>query len=129
MIVTIRTDNPLAEIGVYDGHEQKSYKQWQAHRLLSETILSELVDQLAACKATLADISGIVFYEGPGSFTGLRIGASVVNAIAVTNNASVSNKTGDKWIEHGITELSNDSASPLAIPQYGSDPHITAQKK
>ena len=48
MILSIRTDKPEAEIGLFSADGQKLvYKTWQAHRELSSTILvviKELLD-------------------------------------------------------------------------------------
>jgi hypothetical protein len=38
IILTIRTDKPEAEIGLYDDEKQIIYETWQAHRQLAETI-------------------------------------------------------------------------------------------
>ncbi len=47
IILTIRTDKPEAEIGLYDGEQQLAYEMWSAHRQLAETIhtkIKELLD-------------------------------------------------------------------------------------
>lgn len=41
-------------------------------------------DVLGAAGGTLADVGGLVVADGPGSFTGLRVGASVAKAIIRT---------------------------------------------
>jgi tRNA threonylcarbamoyladenosine biosynthesis protein TsaB len=74
------------------------------------------------------DVSGIEYYKGPGSFTGLRIGASLANALASANGVPVSSQNGDNWIQKGINDLEAGDGS-LAIPEYGSEPHITAPRK
>jgi tRNA threonylcarbamoyladenosine biosynthesis protein TsaB len=128
MILTIKTDQPLAEIGLYDGSDQTGYKSWEAHRELSSTIHVVIKDLLDAAGKDWSDINGIVYFKGPGSFTGLRIGASVANALAAANSASVSNKNGEDWIDEGIAAVQSGKNEP-AVPEYGSAPHITVQKK
>ncbi len=128
MILTLRTDNPLAEVGIYDNDRQITYSKWQAHRELSDTIHAEIKKLLNESGINWADISGIVYYKGPGSFTGLRIGAAVSNALASTNGISVSSQNGENWIEKGIIDLAV-TQSRSAIPEYGSEPHITAPRK
>jgi tRNA threonylcarbamoyladenosine biosynthesis protein TsaB len=75
-----------------------------------------------------ADIGGIVYYKGPGSFTGLRIGAALANALAGANIIPLASANGDGWIETGIKDLEAGKSAP-ALPYYGAEPHITIPKK
>ena len=129
LIVTIRTDKPEAEIGLYEDHTQLAYVPWPAHRELAETIHQRLRDLLTGNHKDWHDVQAIVFYKGPGSFTGLRIGASVANALADGLGAVIVGGTGEQWIEGGITRLLAGEADALALPEYGAAPHITAPKK
>ncbi len=126
MILTLRTDNPTAEVGLFsNAGKELGYKSWSAHRELSNTILKVIEELLKSQPASMDEISGVVFYEGPGSFTGLRIGAAVANALEVP----VVNVTGENWVLEGLDRLKNGTADPLALPHYGAEPHITSQKK
>ena len=49
MILTIRTDNPQAEIGLYADGKKVSYQTWQAHRELSSTIHAKIRKLLESC--------------------------------------------------------------------------------
>lgn len=125
MILTIRTENPEAEIGLFlvDG-ARLAYKKWQAHRQLSETILVVVKELLDGQNEDFTALDGIVFYKGPGSFTGLRIGASVSNALKV----KCVNENGEDWVKKGIERLKNGE-SELALPYYGEEAHTTQPKK
>lgn len=129
MILTIRTDKPEAELGLYktDGVEV-SYLVWHAHRELSETIHNKI--QIILCEGgiNLKDLTGFVFYEGPGSFTGLRIGAAVANAMASSLGQPVVSTGSVHWINSGITRLGSAEGSK-AVPHYDSAPKTTIQKK
>lgn len=61
-----------------DDHEYK----FQAGHNLAEQIFTFIHDKLRENQADWQDLSELAFYSGPGSFTGLRIGAAVVNALA-----------------------------------------------
>ena len=50
---------------------------------LAEKLLEFIHNKLALHNATFHDISEITFMSGPGSFTGLRIGATIVNTLAL----------------------------------------------
>lgn len=128
-IVTIRTDKPEAEIGLYDGEAQIVYETWQAHRQLAETIHTKLREVLETHGKSIYDVKGIVLYKGPGSFTGLRIGASITDALAYSLNAPIVGTTGDTWQQDGITRLLNGEDDKIVTLEYGAPVHITAQKK
>lgn len=130
MILAIRTDNPEAEVNLFDvqGTALSNYT-WHAHRELSNTLLSTIHDQLAALKATFTDITGVVVFKGPGSFTGLRIGITVANTLAYGLNIPIVGGIGDQWQQSGITALLNRQSDRIVLPEYGSDAHITLPKK
>ena len=129
MILVLRTDKPEAEIGLFDGSNQVAYETWQAHRQLAETIHKKINGLLTAQGRTLGDISGIVVYRGPGSFTGLRIGVSVANALAYAQDVPIAAATGEDWIQTGIKELENAPAKRPVVPEYGAPAAVTQPKK
>ena len=61
------------------------------------------------------DLTEISFMSGPGSFTGLRIGATVVNTLASELKIPLYNHRGEK-VE-------------LIMPEYGRPANISAPKK
>lgn len=129
MILTIRTDKRESEIGLFDSEgTQLAYKTWQAHRELGQTIHKVIKQLLGSLEKDWVDVDGIIFYEGPGSFTGLRIGASVANALTSANNINVSNQSGDEWIQKGVESLQK-SGEEIALPEYGSHVYTTKPKK
>lgn len=52
----------------------------------SETLLPMLENTLASAKLTLKDIDAFAINNGPGSFTGIRIGISAVKGLAMPEN-------------------------------------------
>jgi tRNA threonylcarbamoyladenosine biosynthesis protein TsaB len=128
-VLTLRTDRPEAELGLYDGQEQLAYTKWQAHLELSKTVHEEIKKILNKSSISLDDLEGIVCYSGPGSFTGLRIGLSVANALAYAQDIPIVAKTGQDWIETGIKDLQAGKNDKIALPKYGSPPNITKPHK
>ncbi len=77
LILTLRTDKPQAELGLYEDRQPIVTLSWQADRQLVETIHLKLKELLDSAKKQLSEVEGIACFEGPGSFTGLRIGLSM----------------------------------------------------
>lgn len=129
VILTIRTDKPEAELGLYDGEQQLKYETWEAYRELSNTIHKKLAALLESQNKKLEDIQGVVCFQGPGSFTGLRIGLTVGNALAYGLSVPVKGAMGDDWIKQGITALEHGDSDERVLPEYGAEAHITLPKK
>ncbi|HUD06280.1 MAG TPA: tRNA (adenosine(37)-N6)-threonylcarbamoyltransferase complex dimerization subunit type 1 TsaB [Candidatus Saccharimonadales bacterium] len=128
-ILTIKTDQPEAEIGLFDDKTQLSKFSWHAHTGLAETIHAKIKAVLESKKLSWNDIDGIVVYKGPGSFTGLRIGISIANSLAYGLDAPIAASSGEKWESSGISNLLNNKSKELILPNYGSPPHITPPKR
>lgn len=94
--------------------DDKEY-QWESGRDLAEGLHAFIRDKLAENNADWRDISEITFFSGPGSFTGLRIGAAVVNALASELTIPLYNHHGEKV--------------PLIIPDYGRPANISQPRK
>lgn len=127
-ILTIRTDKQEAEIGIFDGDTQLAYETWQAHRELAETINKKIVDVLMQGGVRLHELDGIVAFKGPGSFTGLRIGLTVANALAYSLQIPVVSEMDDEWMARGIKRLQSGNNEKIAMPEYGAAPNITTPK-
>lgn len=128
-ILTIRSDKPEAEIGVYDNDAQLTYHTWEAHHALAETISTTIEQTLQDAGVDSRALDGIIIYKGPGSFTGLRIGVSVANAMADGYKVRIVGAEGDDWIAQGLQRILNDENDSVVLPHYGSEPHITLPKK
>lgn len=128
LVLTIRTDKPEAEIGLYENDRQLQYRVWQAHRELSKQIHTVIRELLSQESKDWGDIQGVVCFQGPGSFTGLRIGLTVANALAYSLEIPVV-AARDDWIEQGIERLLAGENDRLALPEYGRPARITQRKK
>lgn len=60
--------------------------------LKSQTVLPMIEELLLAHGLKLTDITAITVETGPGSFTGLRVGATVANALGHLLNIPVNGK-------------------------------------
>jgi len=128
-ILTLRTDKPEAEVGLYDDDKQLDYIKWQAHRELSVTLPSKVEEILNKSSITFKQLDGMIVFKGPGSFTGLRIGLSAANAMAYSLSLPIVSADGEKWFEDGLNKLKAGKNEKIALPEYGSPAHTTKQKK
>ena len=90
--------------------DDKEYKYPFANDL-AEKLLRFIKDKLDENHKTWQDITEIEFMSGPGSFTGLRIGATIVNTLAHELNIPLSDHHGKKHKQ--------------IIPNYGHPANIS----
>lgn len=130
MILAIRTDKPEAELHLLDptGDETATH-EWQAHRALAATLVSTIQEFLRDNNTSTDQLAGIIVFSGAGSFTGLRIGATVANALAYSQEVSVVAGEGDGWIADGLSKLKSAEPGEYVVPTYDREPNITKPKQ
>ena len=125
LILTIRTDKPEAELGLYEDQKQLDYVTWPAHRALAETIHTKMRELLQKHNYDWLQLQGVAVFKGPGSFTGLRIGISVANAMADGLQIPLIGAEGANWLDYGLAALQADKNDKVVVPEYGAAPHTT----
>lgn len=128
-ILGLRTDKPQAELCLYRDGQKLGQIKWQAHTELSKTIHKRIAKILDKSSINLQQLDGIVCFEGPGSFTGLRIGLSVANALAYANQIPVVARRGEDWLDQGIKDLIAGKNDKIAVPFYDRPAAITPPRK
>lgn len=128
MILCLRTDSDVAQLALYDGVELKFSDEWAAGRQLSQQLLPHILKLLAQAGLDIADLSGLVVYQGPGSFTGLRIGISVANALAYGTGIAIVGARGEHWAQDGMRALEGGQDQKIVVPEYGAQPNISRPK-
>lgn len=130
MLLGLKTDNPVAELCLYDtaGSLVSEYS-WQADRSLARELLSKTIEFLAQNGIKIEQITGLFAYKGPGSFTGLRIGLTVINTLAYAQGLPVASGEGEKWREKAVKSLVSGIDEQILLPEYGALPRITQAKK
>lgn len=128
MILLIDTSTPICKVTfvngqIYDNHE------WESGRGLAKGLLKYIHDLLVARGQTWSDISAIGVFEGPGSFTGLRIGMTVVNTIADAQDIPIVGGQGAGWQDVVLGKISSGQNEKIVLPFYGSEANITTPKK
>lgn len=129
LILTIRTDKPEAEIGLFNDSDKLAYSVWPAHRELAETVHLKIKEVLDSQGRSLKDLEGIAVYKGPGSFTGLRIGISVANALADSLQIPLVSADKQDWIATACDGLASGKDEQIVLPEYGAPAKTTRPKK
>lgn len=129
LILMIRTDQPTAELYLYQDGKRMATHSWVAERQLAETINREIDQFLSEAGKTLQQLEGIGVYSGPGSFTSLRIGHSVANALAFGLNLPIVQAQGQNWQELAGTMLNSGQDEHLVLPIYGAPARTTLPRK
>lgn len=129
MKLLLDTSTPICYVTIVDDEGVWRASQWEANRELARDLLAYLRDKLAEQSLTFADIRGIGVYEGPGSFTGLRIGITVANTLASSLGVPIVGTTGDKWREDAVRQLDEGDDQRLVMPAYGGEANITTPRK
>ncbi len=94
--------------------DDKSY-EWESDHNLARDLLKFIQDKLQELGKDWQDLTDVTFMSGPGSFTGLRIGATVVNTLADQLKIPLFNHRGEKV--------------DIIMPEYGRPANITPPKK
>jgi tRNA threonylcarbamoyladenosine biosynthesis protein TsaB len=88
------TDSKKTIVGLDDQHWEFKTKKQKSQQLLT------LIDQvLKKKKKSLKDITEIEINLGPGSFTGLRVGVSVANALSWTLKIPINGQKVGQLVE------------------------------
>lgn len=73
------------------GLDDKRYSK-DARDKKSQTLLPFILETLEAQNASLADVTEIEVAPGPGSYTGLRVGATIANTMGYILSVPVNGK-------------------------------------
>ncbi len=130
MILAIKTDGPITEMWLLAPSQTPAEASlvWESGRELSDELLTQISRLLNEGNHSTFDLSGIVVYSGPGSFTSLRIGHTVANALADSLSIPVVGVRGDDWLTSGIKALIKAKSGKPALPFYGAEANITRPK-
>lgn len=128
MILLIDTSTPVCKVSLVEGDWRYS-SEWEAGRSLAKGILGHLDKTLQSQGKQWQDVTGLVVYKGPGSFTGLRISATVFNTLAYANAIPIVGISGDDWQAAGERRLALGENDEIVVPEYGGEANITQPRK
>lgn len=122
------TSTPVCHISFVRDTTRHDYS-WEADRTLAKNILAYIEEVLTKESEIITNVSGIGVFRGPGSFTGLRIGLTVMNTVATSESIPIVGETGDTWIAGVLSRLARGDNDRIVLPEYGSEARITKPRK
>lgn len=128
MIALLDTSSPECLLTFIDGEKQHDFR-WQADRTLAKNLLGFINSKLLELDKTWSDISAIGVFEGPGSFTGIRIGLTVMNTLADAQNIPIVGARDENWQEDVLKKLNSGKNEKIVLPFYGREANITSPRK
>lgn len=130
LVLAVKTDNPVTELYLLTTDADELGRDiWESGKQLSLQLLQHIHDLLVHVNGNFTDISGIVAFAGPGSFTGLRIGLAVANSIAYGQQIPIVATSGDSWLVDGMKQLRHAEPGGQVLPEYGGEANITKPRK
>lgn len=127
MIVLLDTSTPTCKVTLVG--EQTRHYEWEAGRELAKGLLAYLEQKLHEREVGWSDVEGLGVFRGPGSFTGLRIGMTVMNTLAQSLSIPIIGTVGDEWESIALERLEAGENDQLVLPEYGAEATITSPKK
>jgi len=128
MILLLDTSTPECRLSLVEG-DWRYDATWQANRDLAKGLLEYLQTQLEGQGKTWKDLTGLAAFKGPGSFTGLRIGITVLNTVSYAEAIPIVGETGENWQEVAIQRLLSGESDKVVLPEYGGEANITQPRK
>lgn len=129
MILLLDTSTNVCRLTLINDDKVKHESEWEASRELSLGLLEYIETELNKQAKGFSDIKGIGVFRGPGSFTGLRIGLTVLNTLADGMSVPIVGEIGDDWKDQAISRLAQGESDQIVLPLYGGEANITIPRK
>lgn len=84
-MLAINTAFMTANLALKTSNGKTTYRELDAHSKHSENVLKTIDEMCQACEIDVLDVKTVAVVVGPGSFTGLRIGAAIAKALGCVN--------------------------------------------
>jgi len=128
MILLLDTSTPECRLTFLDG-DWRYDANWEANRDLAKGLLGYIQSQLESQGKTWKSLTGLGVFKGPGSFTGLRIGITVLNTISYSEGIPIVGETGEAWQKNAVERLLAGESDKIVLPEYGGEANITQPRK
>ena len=89
IVIGLETSSPAASVAVAQDHHILSDAALQSRAVYAEQLPGLLERALAEAEITFQDVDGFAISIGPGSYTGLRVGLSLVKGLAFSTGKPI----------------------------------------
>lgn len=89
MLLAVDTSTAFVGLALYDGDRVLGEMTWTTSQHHTAELSPALAGLLSRCGASMASVNALGVAIGPGSFTSLRVGLSLVKGIALARNLPV----------------------------------------
>lgn len=113
---SINTSSPEKSVSLIRDGKTVFKKSWEKPAVESSMILPSLLAGLKKINANLESLTGITVESGPGSFSSVRIGVTIANALSYA-------------LRIPVTALPSKKKGFPVVPFYDRPPSITPPKK
>ena len=125
MILVIDTSQPKIALCLFWPEKMKNIYISKSDQK-SDNLLLKIKQILSRNNLNLRDLKAIVVHQGPGSFTGLRIGISIANTLSYSLNIPVIGVKNQQNIlkiaEAGFKKYkAGQKFKSIVLPFYGED--------
>jgi tRNA threonylcarbamoyladenosine biosynthesis protein TsaB len=86
MLIAVDTSTAQVGLALYDGEQVPGEMMWTTRQHHTTQLASALSVLLSRCDVTMDTVQALAVAIGPGSFTSLRVGLSLVKGIALARN-------------------------------------------
>ncbi|MCE7055617.1 tRNA (adenosine(37)-N6)-threonylcarbamoyltransferase complex dimerization subunit type 1 TsaB [Algoriphagus sp. AGSA1] len=115
VILSLETSTPICSIALHRSGELLGEKSLDVPGAHSEKLMGMIDDLLKECGLPITDINAIAVSEGPGSYTGLRIGTSVAKGLAFARNIPLVAVSTLAALAYGASLLVEDKGMLVAM--------------
>ena len=84
MLLAIDTATDHASLALHDGIQVQAELTWESARRHTVELAPRVRRALKQLNLNVADLSGVAVAQGPGSFTGLRVGMAMAKGLALS---------------------------------------------
>ena len=89
MLLAIDTATKMLGLALYDGAEILNESVWYSHNHHTTELAPEVALSFRRAGTSLAELTAIAVAQGPGSYTGLRIGMALAKGFSLANNLPI----------------------------------------
>src|SRR5512138_1159548 len=86
MLLAVDTSTAQMGLAIYDGSQVVSEYAWRSSQRHTVELAPAISELLKRCGSTMDDVTALGVALGPGSFTSLRVGLSLVKGLALSRH-------------------------------------------